>query len=302
MTSNDSAVWDGSTGPTTGEGPPDFGALRRAILTRAPAMPKRLTQIARFALEQPQEIAFGTVAEIARLSGVQPSALVRFAQHLGYAGFSDLQAVFRNHARSHWPDYRQRLAAVEAQGGETPADLLAGFARASMASAEGAISATDRAALERAVALLAGARTIQLIGMRRSAPVVAHLAYLLRKLELRCEVIDDAAGLASSQVALLGPDDALLSISFSPYTPTTLELTAAAHRLGVPIVCLTDTPFSPLVQLSNVWLEVGDADHLGFRSLAGTLVLATTLAVAVARRRDEGGAAGSGHAARGHAP
>jgi DNA-binding MurR/RpiR family transcriptional regulator len=68
----------------------DFAALREALMARHEKLPKRLRQVARFALDHPDDIALGTVTEVARGAGVQPSTLVRFAQTLGFAGFSDL--------------------------------------------------------------------------------------------------------------------------------------------------------------------------------------------------------------------
>ena len=66
--------------------PRDFPALKALIAERAAALPKRLTQIAAYALENPDEIAFGTVSSIAAQAEVQPSALVRFSQAMGYQG------------------------------------------------------------------------------------------------------------------------------------------------------------------------------------------------------------------------
>ena len=66
--------------------PRDFTALKALIAARAATLPKRLTQIAGFALENPDEIAFGTVSSIAEQAEVQPSALVRFSQAMGYLG------------------------------------------------------------------------------------------------------------------------------------------------------------------------------------------------------------------------
>ena len=82
--------------------------------------------MAAFALENPDEIALGTAASIAAQASVQPSTLIRFAKRLGYSGFSDLQDVFRSELRSNWPDYRERLARVQAArdaGGPHPAAL-----------------------------------------------------------------------------------------------------------------------------------------------------------------------------------
>ncbi len=172
---------------------------------------------------------------------------------------------------------------------ETPAcdagTLLAGFVQAASVSLERLREGIDADALDRAVGLLSAAQTIYLLGSRRSFPLTTFLAYAMRKLAMRCELVDQIGGLAPEQVALIQPTDVLLAVSFTPYSPVTLELSAAAGRAGVPVVAITDTPFSPLVQPATVWLEVAEADHAGFRSLAGSFVLGMAVAVAAAGRR-----------------
>jgi DNA-binding MurR/RpiR family transcriptional regulator len=143
----------------------------------------------------------------------------------------------------------------------------------------------DRLALERSVRILAGASTIALVGARRAFPIAAYLAYSLRQLRLRCELIDQVGGMAEEQVELLGAGDALLAVSFAPYAPTTVRLATQASAAGVAVVAITDTPTSPLVRPATVWLEVAEADHTGFRSMAGSFAVATTLAVGAATIR-----------------
>ncbi len=53
----------------------------------------------------------------------------------------------------------------------------------------------------------------------------------------------------------------------------------------MPIVSVTDSPFSPLAQIADLWIEVGEANFEGFRSMSATLTLAMTLTVAIAERR-----------------
>src|ERR1700712_483629 len=88
------------------EAPRDFESLKSLLQAEGAALPKRLRQVAAFALDRPDEFALGTAAHLAAVADVQASTLVRFAQTLGYAGFSDLQSVFRNHLRKSFPDYR----------------------------------------------------------------------------------------------------------------------------------------------------------------------------------------------------
>ena len=275
-----------------GAAPRDLPALRDLIAKRRGRLPKRLVQAAEFALAHPRDVAFGTIAEIARAAEVQPSALVRFAQALGYAGFSDLQAIFRAHARERWPDYQERLEALRAaappsdnSGGDRLRALLAGFAQASAASIARLGDTVDVGALDRAVEISAAARTIHLIGARRSYPAVAGLAYALRKLGVACQLVDQAGGPMPEQADLISPDDAVLAVSFTPYAPVTVDLASRAAQRGVPVVAVTDTVFSPLAQVATVWLEVVEADHAAFRLLSGTFALTMTLAVAVAERR-----------------
>ena len=268
--------------------PRDLQALQRHIMERRSSLPKRLTQVADFALSHPREIAFGRVADVAALAEVQPSTMVRFAQALGYSGFSEMQSVFVSRARERWPEYRERLEALDADDSHASDSeaLLRGFLHASTDSIERAAGSVDLASLRRAVEILAAAETIYLLGTRRAFPATVYLSYALRRLAVRCELVEQSAGMGAEHAALVGERDALLAVSFTPYAPLTLNLATSTFRRGIPVVAITDSSFSPLARVSTVWLEVAEADHAAFRSLAGTFAVAATLAVAVAAMRD----------------
>ena len=273
--------------------PRDFKSLRELIVAKRAMLPKRLLQVADFAVDHPEEIAFARVSDLASQAGVQPSTFVRFAQTLGYSGFSDLQAVFRAHARQRWPDYRERLdTLVEAATEDTPAGsaanplrMLHGFVHASRVSLDHLEQTIEAQTLQQAVEMLSNARSLFLAGTRRVYPVVVYLRYALRKLGLRAELLDDAGGNAERQAELLGPGDLVLAISFTPYAAATVDLATIAARRGAEVVAITDSPFSPLIPVASCWLEVAETDHAGFRTLSATLALASMLAVSVAERR-----------------
>lgn len=265
----------------------DFEGLKALLATRVDTLPRRLQQVAAFAMNHPDEVAFGTAASIAELAAVQPSTLVRFAKAVGYSGFSDLQIVFRRRLRDRWPDYADRLRSLNdaGAGGREPLGLLFGFTDSATASLERLRQTVSGADLDAAVELLAGAQTIYLLGQRRSFPVASYLAYALPKLKLRAVLIDNVGNLGPEQLGNAGPSDVLLAISFTPYTAFTVELAHEAQRRGIPVVAITDSIFSPLTSAAGVWFEVVEADFGAFRSLAATFCLAMALAVAVGERR-----------------
>ena len=112
-----------------GSPPRDFAGLKSLIAARAGDLPRRLTQIAGFALEHPDEIAFGTVSSIAEQAEVQPSTLVRFSQTLGYQGFSEMQEVFRARLRDRILNYDERIAQLRqnAAASSKPNAVFHGF-------------------------------------------------------------------------------------------------------------------------------------------------------------------------------
>ena len=70
--------------------------LRAAILDRYEDLSKRLQQIARYVLDEPNAVALETLAVIGERAGVQPSAIVRFAKAIGFESASQMQKVIRD--------------------------------------------------------------------------------------------------------------------------------------------------------------------------------------------------------------
>ena len=268
--------------------PRDFAALKALIAARGAQLPKRLMQTAAFVIENPDEIAFGTVSSIARQAAVQPSTLVRLSQALGYQGFSDLQEVFRTRLRDRIPNYGERMEQLRAHtaGVSRPAGIFEGFAKAAEGSIASLRDRLDPADLDAMTGLLADADTIYLIGLRRSFPIASYMAYAFGKLGVRSILVDAVGGLAAEQFAFATPRDAVLAISFTPYASETVALSQQAAARDVPVAAITDSPFSPLARVASLWIEVGETDFEGFRSMSATLTLAMTLTVAIADRRD----------------
>ncbi|KQX42990.1 RpiR family transcriptional regulator [Devosia sp. Root436] len=270
--------------------PQDFDTLRAAILERKSELPKRLTQVAAYALDNPDEIAFGTAASIAQSADVQPSTLVRFAQQFGFDGFSGLQLLFRARLRERTSSYEERLRALEQDGAALAESttIFNGFIAAAHRSVDAIAAAVEPDAFERAVTLLADAETIYLIAKRRSYPISSYMAYAFGKLKVRCQLVGTSAGIDDDLLAMATPNDAAFAISFSPYASESAAQARTLAGRGIPVVSLTDSAFSPLAECSREWFEVVEADHAGFRSLSASMAFAMALTVSIAEKRRRG--------------
>jgi DNA-binding MurR/RpiR family transcriptional regulator len=266
--------------------PRDFESLRSTIIERKASMPKRLAQVAAFALGHPDEIAFGTTASIAAASEVQPSTLVRLAHHLGYEGFSDLQSIFRERLRDRTLSYEERLVSLEqSSGDDEDATLLAGFISAASQSVSRLAATVQTETFAKAVDILAAAETIYLIAKRRSYPLTAHMTYAFSKLNIRHQIVASPNGVDPEMVQFATPRDAAIAASFSPYAADSLAQSQELADRGVPVIAITDSAFSPLAACATHWFEVAEADFAGFRSLSASMALTMALPVAIAERR-----------------
>lgn len=268
---------------TEGGAPASVAEFEERLLDVSVSLPKRLKQCADYVAANTDRIAVSTVAEMAEAAGVQPSAFMRFCQIMGFSGYSEMQRLFRESYVGGWPDYSTRLDHLREMGEHSGPRLLAEFVEAGRTSLENLLKSMDSAALEMAVEVLAAANLVHIVGLRRSFPVASYIAYALEKMEVPA-MLHSAAGRLDSSAAIR-PGDALLAITFSPYSAETLELVDMVRGRDVPVVALTDMAVNPLRKMGATVLTVSEVDFGAFRSLSATLCVAIALSTAVGARR-----------------
>ena len=264
--------------------PATVEAFRERLAAITDDLPKRLRQCADHIAANTDRIAVSTVAELAAGADVPPSALMRFCQIMGFSGFSEMQKLFREAYAPGWPDYSTRLKNLKANRAGSPAALLAEFVEAGRLSLEALAKSVDEQVLETAVGSLSRADTIHVVGLRRAFPVASYLAYVFEKMSGPA-MLHDGVGKLDHRFALR-PGDAVLAITFAPYSEETLALATDAHARGLPVVALTDRLTSPLARHADAVVTVPEVDFGAFRSLSATIAMAISLAVAVGSARE----------------
>jgi len=285
------------TAPTTA------AELREAILARYDSLSGRLRQFAHYVLDAPNDVALETLAVIAERSGVQPSAIVRFAKQFGFDGATPMQRVFRadlvaaNPGAAYGERVRQTLDRLENRP-DDPASLLREFAEGTDFALRQLTHTVGAAELAAAFRMLEQANTVYVVGVRRAFPVAAYLAYSLQQSAKRTVFVDGVAGLWRQQAAAITSGDLLIGVSYRPYAEETIQVLGAAHAQKAAILAITDSEVSPIAKEADTVLRVQEAEIRGFRSLSASMCLAQTLVIGYAfrstRRPRSDGRAGSG--------
>ncbi len=271
---------------TTREAPATAEEFRALLLEEYDGLSKRLKQVARYVLDEPNELALETLAVIARRCNVQPSAIVRFAQAFGFSGASQMQRLFRDGLLSANSaiGYGERVRRFSESVSKTPAGegLLSEFVEGNILALQNLRETVSEQDMRQAVDLIAHAEVLHIVGFRRAFPIAAYLAYSLQQLGKHVQFIDGVGGLARSQANTIGRNDLLIAVSFHPYAPETVDLTEIAARNGAKILSISDSRVSPIAKPADVALQVHDSEVRSFRSLAASMCLAQAVAIGFA--------------------
>lgn len=258
----------------------DFGALS-----------KQLKVIALYVERNRDRIGLEGVREISRQCGVQPSAIVRFAQHFGFSGYSELQGIFRESlARQIAPSHHYKVRVHKAQASCDTSLSATNIARQFLeGSAAGMLEMAnnlDESAFEAAVDQLAQGDCIWIAAARRSFSIAAYLNYALQATDKRVILVNALGSMSQGQMRSVRPRDVVLAITFPPYADETLAVVKEAKARGAKVVLITDSRMIPLASLASVTLLVHDHTTLGFSSISPPMGLAQSLFIALAYKLD----------------
>ena len=264
--------------------------FRAKLLDRYDSLSKRLKQVARYVLDEPNELALETLAVIAARCDVQPSAIVRFAQSFGFTGASQMQRLFRDGLLSANSalGYGERVRRFSESVSQTPAGegLLSEFVEGNVLALQNLSHTVTEQELRAAVDLIAKGAVVHVAGFRRAFPIAAYLAYSLQQLGKHVQFIDGVGGLSRPQANTIDRKDLLIAVSFRPYAPETVELAEIAARKGAKILSMSDSRVSPIAKLGTITLQVRDSEVRSFRSLAASMCLAQALVIGFAFDND----------------
>ncbi|MEQ1537245.1 MAG: MurR/RpiR family transcriptional regulator [Burkholderiaceae bacterium] len=270
--------------------PTSVDALIRRISEEYETLSKQLKIIARYIEQHKDHIGLDGIQQVAMQCGVQPSAVVRFAKHFGYSGYSEMQAIFREGiSRQLAPSrtYQSRIRDIISSDKDglsslSSTEIASEFLTGSLAGMQELKNSIATPSFKKAVDLLAASDCIWIAASRRSFPVAAYLDYALQHTDKRIGLVTGIGGMQLGQMRSVRKDDVMIAISFSPYAEETISVAKLAVERGAKLIAITDSLMSPLAKLAQASLIVQDNSTFGFRSLTSTMSMAQSLFIALA--------------------
>jgi DNA-binding MurR/RpiR family transcriptional regulator len=241
-----------------------------------PTLSRAERRVGRALLADYPSAGLASAARLAERAEVSPPTVLRFAQSLGYDGFTDLQVALRAElsARSSGPITRL----LDAPPAGSMLDRLLQQARAQNDRAAETLAQLPASALEAAVALLADTRrAVYLHGGRFSHLLAIHLAAHLEQLRPGVKLLDDPAGRDLGVMLELSRTDVVMLFDYHRYERSAAELAARVHRAGATVLLITDDLACPVAPDAEVVLAASSTVRTAYQSMAAGFLLTELL-------------------------
>jgi DNA-binding MurR/RpiR family transcriptional regulator len=266
---------------------PAASSLLQRIASEFDGLSKQLKVIGQYIEQHREHIGLDRIQDVADRCGVQPSAVIRFAKHFGFSGYTEMQKIFRDDLSQQIApnrNYQARIRSVidSGKGRLSSADIAYEFINGSIAGMTQMQRDLHSSVFGDAVDMLARADTVWVVGSRRSLAVAAYLSYALQHTTKRIQFVSGLGGMHEGQLRGLRRGDVMVAISFAPYAEETLQCARLGSDKGCKLVALTDSLMSPLAQHAQATLVVHESETFGFRSLTNAMCLAQSLFIALA--------------------
>lgn len=253
-----------------------------AVLDRLSAEWDALTpeaqKAARYVLENPNDVGVSTVREIAEAANVKPNTFVRMARQVGFEGYEDFRAPFRDAIRKgavSFPDRARWLQDIRKSG--DLGGLYADMAEAAIRNVEDTFANVDAEAMKVAAEAIWASRQVFTLGVGVNNANARNFTYLASTGMTQFHAIPRPGSTPVDDLAWADNRDVLIAMSMRPYRTEVIAALEVAREQGLVIIGLSDSPASPIIRAADHGFVVAVDTPQFFPSSVSTIALLETL-------------------------
>lgn len=231
--------------------------LRQILWDAYADLSPQMKVAASYVLENPADVAFQSVRQLAKAADVHPSTIVRLAQVAGFATFDPFRAVFREGVQGRDVRLEERAAALQNSGRwEEGSDAFFEIGEATLSNLNSLFQPDTQNMVKRFAATILASRRVYVAGYRSSFAFAHYLAYAGKIALPSIQLLESPDGSHFDVLGQAGPEDLIILFTFAPYASEGERLLSVGKKRGCKIATITDSMSSPAVPRSDLGLFV----------------------------------------------
>lgn len=244
-----------------------------------------LQKAAKFILENPEEVGLNSMRAVAQKAGVKPATVSRLSKALAFDEYEDFREPFRQRLRKVEPAFASRVAEVQRRGAADNEALFAELRAQEIANIERTLSDENYPIIQDAAEAMHRSRRVYVLGLRGAYAPAFLFYYAYQLFQANSHIVDTRAGIFADQLRGIGKTDALLVISFPPYTQLTIDAVTYAADAGAKIIAITDSMVSPAANAAGHTIITQNRSTSFYHSFTGALAVVESLITLLVARK-----------------
>ena len=239
--------------------------------------------IANYILQSYDKAAFMTASKLGKTVNVSESTVVRFAAELGFDGYPSMQKTLQEMIRNKLTAIQRVEVSKERIGNQ---DVMTMVMQSDIEKIRMTLDETDQVSFNQAVAAIANAKRIYVLGVRSASVLANFISFYFRFMFDNLVSVDTSSiSEVFEQIVHISADDVFIGLSFPRDSKRTIKAMQYAKDQGAKVVAITDSKVSPLTKIADVSL-LAKSDMASFvDSLVAPLSLVNALIVAISREK-----------------
>jgi DNA-binding MurR/RpiR family transcriptional regulator len=254
---------------------PQLKSLSEYIQERFEDFSRSQKDVARYIVDHLDEAAFLTAEELARRASTSSSTVVRFSQALGFEGYPELQ-------QAAIEEYRNAgVASGTASAGALFSfdhSELEGSLGADYANLEETARKLTREQVDGAVAALAEAQRVVIVGVDQMAFFASYLRHTLSLLDIRAEIVASTGGESLQRLGRIDEETLVIVLSSGRAHPLLLRAMKLALHRGARTLAVSDASMSEVGEHAELTLYYSSNSPSFARSNTALMALVQALA------------------------
>lgn len=235
--------------------------------------------IAKYLLDNMDEVPFETGASIAAAAGVSEASVARFAQRLGFADLKDLKRDLRRQSRADLDNAASRFRI----GGPNQ-ERLARSLQMEQAALAAAYGLAHGKLWDRIVGLLTESENVNCVGFQAVKGLALDFATRMRWVRGGVHFAEGLGGTFSEILTENPRRSCVVMVDTAEYAAMTFRLCAEIRQRQIPLIVVTDKYSHWAADFTDMALEVSTRVDLYWDSTAAISAVLTLLTHAVAEK------------------
>lgn len=218
-------------------------------------------------------LAFSSALEIGKKVGVSESTVIRWAQKLGFKGFSEFQHVIQKKLA------KQRIEQVEDEGTTeyTSQSIVKNLLDADIKSISHLKETLQEEQLLQVVDLISSAKKIYVTSNFFDYGLAYSFTHWMNMVLDHTELLMQGDVQYYFQLSKLTADDVVIAFAFPRYTKNVIETLQTAKEQGATVIVITDKLEAPVTQYGDEVLFVPVTTNLSIDSYTAVHALITSI-------------------------